>query len=200
MIHWLQLAVGTLVLLWPGRAVARALGVAGAAESFTWSLGLVAAALAFTFAVHGSLTLTLVLVLVAGAVATPFAWRRRGAEGHGPVWLAGLGFGVALWPIAGIVHGDALFHLARMRKLLDFGALHLRTVDEFKDGGLHPGYAFPLWHAWLALVGKITGVDPSVVVLHESSLLTPLAFVLAYELGRVLFRSRALGVATLLAQ
>ena len=33
-----------------------------------------------------------------------------------------------------------------MRKLDDFGALSLRAVDEFKDGGLHPGYAFPLWH------------------------------------------------------
>jgi hypothetical protein len=87
-----------------------------------------------------------------------------------------------------------------MRKLDDFGSLTLRALDEFKDGGLHPGYAFPLWHAWLALVGKVTGLDPTQVVLHESSLLAPLAFVLAYELGREIFRSRSAGVATLLAQ
>jgi hypothetical protein len=198
---WFQLAVGTVVLLLPGSLVARALGVGGVAESLTWSLVLVAGALALTFAVHGSLTLTLVLVLVAGLIALPFARRRPQLDrSHGGIVLAGLGFGVALWSIEGIVRGDALFHLARMRKLADFGGLTLRAVDEFRDGGLHPGYAFPLWHAWLALVGKVTGLDPTRVVLHESSLLVPIAFVLAYELGRVLFRSHAAGVATLAAQ
>jgi len=201
-ITWLQLAVGTAALLLPGRAVAGALGLAGPAETLTWSLGLVAAALAVTFAVHGSLVLTLVLVLAAGLVALPFARRRRPqlTRTNGFVALLGLGFGIALWSIEGLVRGDALFHLGRMRKLDDFGSLTLRAVDEFKDGGLHPGYAFPLWHAWLALVGKVTGLDPTHVVRHESSLLAPLAFVLAYELGREVFRSRTAGVATLLAQ
>jgi hypothetical protein len=201
-ITWLQLAVGTVVLLLPGRAVAGALRVAGPAETLVWSLGLVAGALALTFAVHGSLVLTLVLLLVAGLVALPFARPRRPrlVRTNGLVALAGLAFGIALWSIEGIVRGDALFHLGRMRKLDDFGSLTLRAVDEFKDGGLHPGYAFPLWHAWLALVGKVTGLDPTQVVRHESSLLAPLAFVLAYELGREVFRSRTAGVATLLAQ
>jgi hypothetical protein len=203
-ITWLQLAVGTVVVLLPGRAVAGALGVAGPAETLTWSLGLVAAALALTFAVHGSLLLTLVLVLGAGAVALVTHRHKRRSRlvthRHELLVLAGLGFGIALWSIEGIVRGDALFHLGRMRKLDDFGSLTLRAVDEFKDGGLHPGYAFPLWHAWLALVGKVTGLDPTQVVRHESSLLAPLAFVLAYELGREVFRSRSAGVATLLAQ
>ena len=48
--------------------------------------------------------------------------------------------------------GDGLFHEGRVRKLVELGDLHLRTVDEFKDGGLHPGYAFPLWHGFDALV------------------------------------------------
>ena len=203
MTTWLQLAVGTAVLLLPGSLLARALGVAGVAEGFTWSVALVAAALAITFAVHGSLTLTLVLVLVAGAIALVTNRHKRGANvtiRHNLIVLSGLGFGIALWSIEGIVRGDALFHLARMRKLTAFGGLTLRAVDEFRDGGLHPGYAFPLWHAWLALVGKVTGLDPTQVVLHESSLLVPIAFVLAYEVGRVLFRSHAAGVATLLAQ
>ena len=47
---------------------------------------------------------------------------------------------------AGRSAGDGLFHLARVRKLDAFGDLSLRAVDEFADGGLHPGYAFPLWH------------------------------------------------------
>src|SRR5207302_1961774 len=82
----------------------------------------------------------------------------------------------------------------------DFGALSLRAVDEFKDGGLHPGYAFPLWHGCLALVAKLAAVDPSAVVLHESSILAPLALVLAYEMGKQVFRSTWLAVGTMLAQ
>jgi hypothetical protein len=199
-ITWLQLAFGTWLVLLPGRIVARALGVAGAAETLTWSVGLVAAALAITFAVHASLLLTLALVLAAGAVALPFAWRRSGGPSHPALVLAGLAFGGALWFFAGQVQGDALFHLGRVRKLTDFGSLSLRAVDEFRDGGLHPGYAFPLWHGWLALVGKVTALDPTQVVLHEASLLVPLALVLAYELGREVFRSASLGVATMLAQ
>ena len=159
---WLRLAAATLVLLLPGRLVARALGRSGPAAAFAWSVGLVAAALAFTFAVHASLSLVLVLLLIVVVVALPFSWRAKREpvpRARVLVALAGVGLGIALWGIEGTIKGDALFHLGRMRKLDDFGALSLRAVDEFKDGGLHPGYAFPLWHGWLALVAKL-GVAP----------------------------------------
>ena len=200
---WLRLAAATLVLLAPGRLVACALGLRSWAAAFTWSVALVAGALALTFAVHASLTLTLVLVLCAGAVALPFQ-KRQVTDCYlrvpGAVALGGVGLGIALWSIEGLVKGDALFHLGRVRKLDDFGSLSLRAVDEFKDGGLHPGYAFPLWHGWLALVARVGGVDPTAVVLHESSLLAPLALVLAFEMGRQVFRSSWLAFAVLLAQ
>ncbi|HLX20799.1 MAG TPA: hypothetical protein VKR23_11675 [Gaiellaceae bacterium] len=203
MILWIRLAFATAVILAPGVLVARALGRRGIAAAFAWSVAVVAGALALTFAVHGSLWLTLGLVLGAGAVAVPFA--RRSARGDrlpgaGVVTLAGLALGGALWFIEGVLHGDALFHLGRVRKLDDFGSLSLRAVDEFKDGGLHPGYAFPLWHGWLALVAKVAGVDPSSVVLHEPSLLAPLALLLAYEAGRTVFGSVTLGFAAMVAQ
>jgi len=203
---WLRLALASLVLLLPGRLVARALGRHGPAGAFVWSLALVAGALATTFAVHGSLDLTLALVLAAGAVAlgvclvTDRYEKREASPGRGVAALVGIALGVAVWSIEGVVHGDALFHLGRVRKLDDFGSLSLRAVDEFKDGGLHPGYAFPLWHGWLALVAKLARVDPTAVVLHESSVLLPLALVLAFELGRVVFRSSSLAFATVLAQ
>jgi hypothetical protein len=202
---WLRLAAATLVLLLPGRLIARALGRQGAAGALAWSCAVVAAALAVTFAVHGSLDLTLALVLVAGLVALPFSWRarsqpRRELRGRGLVALSGIGLGIALWSVEGMVHGDALFHLGRVRKLDALGALSRRTVDEFKDGGLHPGYAFPLWHGWLALVAKLGGVDPTAVVLHESSILAPLALILAFEMGRAVFRSGWLAAGTVLVQ
>jgi hypothetical protein len=205
---WLRLAAATLVLLIPGRLVARALGRPGAAGALAWSCALVAAALAFTFAVHGSLDLTLALVLLAGVAVLPFSWRgsaRRRVElralrGRGLVALAGVLLGIALWSVEGVVHGDALFHLGRVRKLDELGSLSLRAVDEFKDGGLHPGYAFPLWHGWLALVAKLGGVDSAAVLLHESSILAPLALVLAFEAGRAVFRSVWLALGMLFAQ
>ncbi|HEX6701846.1 MAG TPA: hypothetical protein VF101_14060, partial [Gaiellaceae bacterium] len=78
--------------------------------------------------------------------------------------------------------------------------LSLRTLDEFRDGGLHPGYAFPLWHGFLALVARLADVDPTQVVLHEPSILAALAPLLWYEAGYALFRSAAAGVAVALAQ
>ncbi|HUJ91128.1 MAG TPA: hypothetical protein VLW05_00395 [Gaiellaceae bacterium] len=200
---WLRLAAATLVLLLPGRLVARALGRRGSPAAVTWSVALVAGALALTFAVHSSLNLTLGLVLGAGAVALPFSLRIKpepAPRGRGLVALAGIGLGAGLWGIEGIVHGDAIFHLGRIRKLLDFDSLTLRTVDEFKDGGLHPGYAFPLWHGWLALVARLGGVDPTSVILHESSILVPIACVVAFETGIIVFASVWLGLAGLLAQ
>ena len=104
-----------------------------------------------------------------------------------------------LWHVEGVVVGDGLFHEARVRKLVDLGDLHLRTVDEFKDGGLHPGYAFPLWHGFLALVSWVSGVDPDGVLRHEPSLLAPLACAVAWEAGVVLFDSRWAGASVLLA-
>ena len=63
-----------------------------------------------------------------------------------------------------------------------------RSVNEFADGGLHPGYAFPLWQAFLALIAKVAFVDPSKVVLHEATVLAPLAVLAVYEAGYGLFR------------
>ena len=204
MILWLRLAVATAVLLLPGLLVARALRLRSMSATLAWSVALVAGALALTFAVHGSLWLTLALDLGAGAVAAPFALRRRPVgerlPGAGAVLLAGAALGALLWGIEGVLRGDAIFHLGRIRKLEDFGSLSLRTVDEFKDGGLHPGYAFPLWHGWLALVARVADVDPASVVLHESSILAPIALLVAYEMGCAVFRSAWLGAATMAAQ
>ena len=75
----------------------------------------------------------------------------------------GVGLGIALWCVDG--------HLDRRRRPLPprpraearrlRRRCSLRAVDEFRDGGLHPGYAFPLWHAFLALVARLAGVDPT---------------------------------------
>ena len=187
----LRLALATAVVLAPGAVVARALGRRGVSATVAWGLALVFAALGLTFLVHGSLALTFVLLLVMGLVAVPFALRAEpvpGVPGSLLVWGAGVVLGLLLWHVAGEIGGDGLFHLARVRKLLAFGDLSLSSVNEFPDGGLHPGYAFPLWHGFLALVAKVAMVDPARVVLHESSVLAPVAVVAAYEAGYAAFR------------
>jgi hypothetical protein len=167
------------------------------------SLTLIFGAMLVVFATGSSLTLALWLLLAAGLVAIPVGLRRRSLRATDPIWLAVLGVGVLagllLWHVLPEPSGDALFHLARVRKLVAFDELSLDAVGEFVDGGLHPGYAFPLWHAFLALVAKIAGVDPADVVVHEAAVLAPLSFLVVYEAGAAVFRSRWLGVATLAA-
>jgi hypothetical protein len=188
-----RLAVATAVVLAPGFVVARALGVRGVAAGLSWALALVFAASAVMFAVHASLTLTLALVLAVGVVLAPAALRRRPGHripGSLGVLAGGVFVGILLWFVAGEIGGDGLFHLGRVRKLDDFGDLSLASVGEFADGGLHPGYAFPLWHVFLALVARVAFVDPADVVLHLPSVLAPIALLVAYEAGWALFRRR----------
>jgi len=195
----LRLAIATAIVLAPGWLVARALGVRGASATVGWALVIVFGALTVTFFARATLTVTLVLLLLAGLAVVPFT--RGGGRERIPGW-AGAGFagvilGLVLWHVAGAVTGDGLFHLARVRKLVSLDGLSLHRVDEFPDGGLHPGYAFPLWHGFLALVAKVADVDPEKVVLHESTVLAPLAVLTVYEAGWALFRrASAAAVAT----
>ncbi len=190
---YVRLALATALVLAPGWLLARALGVRGVAASLAWSLSLLFVALAATFALGASVTTAMALLAIAGlaALAALIArGRRLVAPVPGRRWPAGAGavLGILLWRVAGSVQGDGLFHLARVRKLLAFDELSLDAVSEFADGSLHPGYAFPLWHGFLALIAKLAGTDPEQVVLHLPSILAPLAVVVAYEAGWALFR------------
>jgi hypothetical protein len=207
---WLRLAAATLVVLLSGTFVTRCLGQRSAAASFAASVTLVGAGLALTVAVGASLDVTLAFVLGVGALG--FLWSLTGREiqaarlpgtarfMRGVLTVAGIGLGIGVWFVQGAFTGDAFFHLGRVRKLDTLGSLSLHSVGEFAHGGLHPGYAFPLWHAWLALVAKLAGVDPASVAAHESSLLVPLALLLAFEMGWAIFRSAGLALAVVLGQ
>lgn len=191
---YLRLLFGTALVLAPGWALARALGVRSVSATLAWSLTLVFAALAVTFALGSSLTLAIVLLVVAGVAAGAAWYLRRNRTSERIPWRwaaagAGAALGILLWRVAGTIQGDGLFHLARARKILELDNLSLKAVGEFADASLHPGYAFPLWHGFLALVSRISGADLELVVLHLPSILAPLAVVIAYEAGWALFRS-----------
>lgn len=190
----LRLALATAVVLAPGALVARAVGVRCLSATLAWGLAVVLGALVATFAAGASLMLALALVLLAGLVAMPFALRRGRlpmVPGSAAMWIGGILLGLLLWRVAGEIGGDGLFHLARVRKLVSLDALSLTAVGEFPDGGLHPGYALPLWQGFLALIAKVAMVDPSQVVLHEASILAPAAVLAAYEAAHALFARAA---------
>jgi hypothetical protein len=199
----LRLGAATLCVLLPGMLVARALRTPAVSAGVSLSLALLAGALGVVFVFHTGIEVALAILAAAALVALPFAVLRGAAPlVPGSLFVIALGvlFGLALWQVAAPLEGDALFHLARVRKLWAFDELSLWNVAEFRDGGLHPGYAFPLWHGALALVAKLAGVDPSLVVLHGSSVLAPVAFAVIYEAGVFLFRSRSIAFALVLAQ
>ena len=196
----LRMAAALVCLLVPGAIVSRALGLSGLAPAFTWSLATLAVGMMVMFAVHGSIWLAFGVMVGVSACAVPFAVRRpppRIAAWSLAILALGLAVGIAYWWVAAF-GGDSFFHLARVRKLVDFNSISLSSLDEYKDGGLHPGYAFPLWHGALAIVSKLSGADPTQVVLHGPTVLMPLSFLLTYESGVALFRSHWAGLATLL--
>jgi hypothetical protein len=205
-------AASACVLIVPGAIFVRALGRphtfgVAIAASFAWSLAALAGALALTFALDGRIETTLWLVgafsvasLIPAVLRAPVP-----SEDSERLTIAGVAaaatiFAGAVWWASNTVYGDGLFHLGRVRKLESLDLTSLNVVDEFRHGGLHPGYAFPVWHAGLAMVARLANVDPTVVMLHLPAILTPLAVVLAYAAGAALFRSYGAGVATAAAQ
>jgi hypothetical protein len=199
----IRLIAATGCVLLPGALIARALRLRGAAPAFALGLGALILALVVVFALQTTIWVAVAVLAGAAIAATPFALREERFEWRNPSWwVFGLGllYAIPVWRFSPALRGDALFHLARVRKLVAFDDLSLHRVVEFSDGGLHPGYAFPLWHGFLALITKLSGVDPAVVMLHEAAILVPLAFVLAYEAGKALFKTTWGGLAVLAGQ
>jgi hypothetical protein len=211
----IRLAVAaTIVLLLPGALILRAvrwpetIGVAVAA-SFLLSVAVALIALAAAFAVGGDLTfalaaggaVTLVALLVSVIAAHPAQWGRRDLLAVAGIAVAVIPAAVVVWRLHIRPTGDDIFHLARVLKLEALPELSsLDVVGEFENGGLHPGYAVPLWHGIVAAIARIAGVDAETTLLHLGQVAAPLTAVLAYGVGRALFGSWAGGLAAFAAQ
>jgi hypothetical protein len=208
------------VLLLPGAFVVRALAVRASlgvelAAALAWSLVAVFAAMAVTFAVSGTLGVTLGLLGGTMLLAFVLALResapaldRRDVAATLGLLVASIGLAAPLWWATGTVGGslgptvsDAFFHLASVRKLDEGGRLtSIDVVSQLAGGDVHPGYAFPLWHGALALVARVAGVDPTLVLLYLPAILAPLGVLVLYGAGAALFRSWAGGVAAAVAE
>jgi hypothetical protein len=94
--------------------------------------------------------------------------------------------------------GDAIEHIARIRKISELDPP--RSLDELgllpPDTGLHPGYAFPLWHAAAAVEVWISGLEETYLFRFWPSMLVPFAACAVYSAGRSMFGSRSAGLTT----
>ena len=117
--------------------------------------------------------------------------------------LAGgiVGFSALLWLGSWPNIGDAVEHIARMRKIGELDPP--RSLDELgllpPGTGLHPGYAFPLWHATGAVVAWLSGLEETFVFRYWPSLLIVFVAAAMYRAGRVMFGCAAAGVAACVA-
>jgi hypothetical protein len=160
--------------------------------------------LAIAFVFGTSILVVVAFLAIVSAVALPFAVVEDsaapllGRERWPLIAVLGLSVGYAalLWWDAGPLRSDGVFHAARVTKLAELHSLNtLYAVDEFKDGGLHPGYLFPLWHSVDAVIARLSGVDVVTTTLYLPAMLVLLAFVVVYAAGRIVFASSFAGVA-----
>ena len=82
------------------------------------------------------------------------------------------------------LHGDALFHAGRVRKLLDLHELSLSGLSSVWHGSPHAGYVVPVLQAIDAIAAGAAGVEPSTaypLLIPAAAALLPLA---GYVLGR----------------
>ena len=125
-----------------------------------WSLALIFGALAVTFAVGSSLSLTLAAAArgrrrrgSAFARSAPRAERIPGRR-----WVL-LRRRACSGSCSGTSPGTSAATGSSISRACGSWSSSTRSrstrVNEFADGGLHPGYAFPLWHGFLALVAQV---------------------------------------------
>jgi hypothetical protein len=161
-----------LTLLVPGLALARVLGLDDALEPvllLTAAVPLGCAA--WSMALMAALVMRLSLVAMAAAVAAislaaiaakPHGVRLAGSRTQlGGALAGGVLLALAAWRYETPLHGDALFHAGRVRKLLDLPELTLSGLSSVWHGSPHAGYVVPVLHAIEAVAIRITGAEPS---------------------------------------
>jgi hypothetical protein len=205
----LKLAASTwATLVLPGAVILRLLGwpssfAAALAGCTAWSVAALAPGFVLMLATGGGvpvIAIWLLAVIGAGLVIG------RGKRFEIDVELSrgSLAFGGAIALFAFLVAigswnniGDAVEHIARMRKIteLDPPARHLDELGLYPPGtGLHPGYAFPLWHATGATIVWLSGLEETVMFRYWPSVLMPFIAAAIFDAGRQMFRSAAAGI------
>jgi hypothetical protein len=197
---------GTLIL--PGAVILRLLGwprslAAALPGCAAWSVTAVAPGFVLMLLTDGGLVVA-VLWLLSVIGAGLLIGRGKPVEievrWSAILWFVGAtaAFSALLWVGSWNNVGDAVEHIARMRKITELDPP--RSLDELgllpPGTGLHPGYAFPLWHATGAVIVWISGLEETVMFRFWPTALFPIAALAIYRSGRAMFGSAAAGIAT----
>lgn len=204
------LVVVPAMTLLPGLAVVRLLGTPSRfsdaiGPAFAWSAVIAGLGLLVTVTFDANLSLGIGTALAVSVLALLAGWRKslpapdaEDLQAALVVLGSGCVLGALIWVNRYPLQSDALEHLARIRKLAEMPRLvGLSSANVVGPGaGLHPGYAFPMWHAVLAFVARVANLDPAPVVQYAPVFMAPPALMVAYAAGARMFRSRALGLVT----
>jgi hypothetical protein len=196
-----------LLLLLPGWLAVRALALEGelgraGCAPVTAALGLALwgppLALAYLFALPLGFVLAglgaEMATLAVAAARRPCALPRAGGRE-----LAGGAAGVAAfaylgWRLSLPVVGDGLFHVGLIRKLEATSGISFASLSPFLHGPANAGYAFPIMHAAMAGMARLSGTDPVTAFRDVQPVCAGLAILAAYALGAALTGRRGIGL------
>ncbi len=97
--------------------------------------------------------------------------------------------------IGEVIAHDALYHAAQALKLATLDSPTFANTLQFPDGGPHPGYFVPAWHAIIGLVAWVTKAATLEVISVLPTILVPAGVATQAGLAQVLFQSRLAGLA-----
>ncbi len=195
-----------LVLLLPGWLALRALELEGdlgrsGCAPVAAALGLVAWGPPLAAAYLLDLPLGFVIAAVAGEIAVLAACARRpcALPAAGAREIAAGCAGIAAfaylgWRLSLPVVGDGLFHVGLIRKLEAVPGISFASLSPFLHGPANAGYAFPIMHAAIAGIARLSGTDPVTAFRDIQPVCAALAITSAYALGRALTGRRGIGV------
>ena len=92
--------------------------------------------------------------------------------------------------------GDGLFHVGLIRKLETASGISFASLSPFLHGPANAGYAFPIMHAAMAGMARLSGTDPVTAFRDVQPMCAGLAIMAAYALGHALTGRRGIGLLT----
>ena len=185
---YLKLAAATLVVLLPGSLIARLLGRPSVSATLAWTLAGIFGAGAIVFAVHGSLDLALGLYAALGVGALVVLLARPRGRRAAPAGARDRARGSS----AGCCSGTSRARSAATRSSTSpacascspSATCTCRRWTSSRTAASIPATRSRSGTCFLAFVARLSGVDAGRVLLHEASVLCPLAFAVVYESGR----------------
>ena len=94
--------------------------------------------------------------------------------------------------------GDPYLHLSIVRKAFLGDSLASRALAFTKTSTINPAYAYPVWHVFLAMISKITSLDPLATWSYVLIPLSAISMLTWYWLAKKIFVQKCWAILSLL--